>query len=72
VTPFVRYERFNTGSQYAPIGAGFTPQSLPDTKVWTAGFNWLPWPGVVVKADFLNLSGGQEGNRYDLGLGYQF
>jgi hypothetical protein len=72
VTPFLRYERFNTGSEYAPIGAGFTPQALPDTKVWTAGLNWTLWPGVVVKADFLSLSGGEEGNRFDLGLGYQF
>ena len=72
MTPFVRYERFNTGSAYAPIGSGFTPQPRPDTRVWTAGFNWTLWPGVVVKADFLSLAGGEEGNRFDLGLGYQF
>jgi hypothetical protein len=76
LTPFVRYERFNTGSSYADIGAGFTPGAMPDRKVWTTGLNWMIAPGVVVKADYLSFQGtGQrmgDSNRFDLGLGYQF
>ncbi len=72
LAPFLRYERFNTGSSYANIGAGFTPGALPDHKVWTTGFNWTIAPGVVVKADYLNFQGTGDSNRFDLGLGYAF
>jgi hypothetical protein len=84
LTPFVRYEQFNTASQYAVLGTGFAPAALPDRKVWTAGFNWMIAPGVVVKADYLDFrgtgdghasaanSGALVGNRFDVGVGYQF
>jgi hypothetical protein len=72
LTPFIRYETFNTGSSYANIGAGFTPAALDDQKVWTVGANWVIAPGVVVKADYVDFRSSSEGDRYDLGVGYQF
>ncbi len=72
LTPFVRYERFNTASSYADIGLGLTPAVLPDRKVWTVGLNWMFAPGVVFKVDYLDFQNGSEGDRFGLGLGYQF
>ena len=72
LTPFVRYERFNTASSYADIGLGLTPNVLPDRKVWTAGLNWMFAPGVVFKLDYLDFQDTSEGDRFGIGLGYQF
>lgn len=72
LTPFVRYERFNTASSYTLIAAGLTPDVLLDQKVWTAGVNLMIAPGVVVKADYLEFENTPAGDRFDLGVGYQF
>jgi len=71
LTPFLRYERFNTAASYADVGPGLTPGVLPDRRVWTAGINWMFAPGVVFKVDYLDFQGG-EGDRFGVGLGYQF
>ncbi len=72
LTPFVRYERFNTGASFADLGLGITPPDARDREVFTGGVNWMITPGVVIKADYLNFRGGSGDNRWDLGLGYQF
>ena len=72
LTPFLRYERFNTAAAYADLGIGLTPVRPADTEVFTAGVNWMIAPGVVIKADYLGFRNGVSGNRYDLGMGYQF
>lgn len=72
LAPFVRYERFNTASDYADIGLGLTPAALSDRKVWTGGLNWTFAPGVVVKADYVDFQDNSAGDRFDLGVGYQF
>ena len=72
VSPFVRYERFNTGSSYADLAAGLTPSPLTDRKVWTTGLNFAIAPGVVLKADYLDFQDDANARRFDLGLGYQF
>jgi len=72
LAPFVRYERFNTASDYADIGLGLTPAARPDLKAWTGGLNWNLVPGVVVKADYVDFQDGPVGDRFDLGIGYQF
>ncbi len=72
LTPFLRYERFNTGASYADLGIGLTPASPDDSEVFTGGVNWMIAPGVVLKADYLNFRDRSGDNRYDLGLGYQF
>jgi hypothetical protein len=72
LTPFLRYERFNTGASFADLGVGITPVTAADREVFTGGVNWMIAPGVVIKADYLNFRGGSGDNRWDLGLGYQF
>ena len=72
LSPFLRYETFNTGSSYANIGIGLTPDSLDDQKVWTGGLNFTLTPGVVLKADYVKFNDDAQPKRFDLGIGYQF
>lgn len=72
LSPFVRYERFNTASDYAALAAGLTPEALTDQKVWTTGLNLGFAPGVVLKADYLWFRDSELSDRFDLGIGYQF
>ncbi len=76
LSPFLRYEVFNTGASYAaqPTGLGTPP--LPTQRVWTVGANYYLNPNVVFKIDYQNFKYDDAvlgyGNRFDLGLGYQF
>ena len=72
LSPFLRYETFNTGSSYANIGVGLTPDALDDQKVWTGGLNFVLTQGVVLKADYLKFQNDSQPKRFDLGIGYQF
>ena len=72
LTPFVRWERFNTGKSYADLGPGLTPSALPTETVWTTGANFQLTPGVVVKADYQWFSVNKDANRLNLGLGWAF
>jgi len=72
ITPFVRYERWNTASDYASLGNGLDIPGLDDLKAWTLGFNFTLAPGVVLKADYVNLLDSDEGDRTDLSVGYTF
>jgi hypothetical protein len=71
-TPFLRVERFNTAAGYADLGAGLTPLARPDQTAYTAGVQLEFAPGVIFKTDYVDLSGGTAGDRFDLGLGYEF
>jgi len=72
ISPFARYERFNTGADYAAIGSGLTPDALPTESVWTYGFNFNLNPNVVFKVDYQRFSEDTDRNRYDLGMGLAF
>ena len=72
LSPFVRWERFNTGKSYADLGPGLTPAPLPTETVWTTGANFQLTPGVVVKADYQWFSVNKDSNRFNLGLGWSF
>jgi hypothetical protein len=78
LTPFVRYEEFNTGRAFADLGQGLTPDAMETEKVWTVGANFMVSPGVVLKADYQhfrpkdNPNQPDLGNRIDLGLGWSF
>ena len=72
LAPFARYERLNTASGYAFIGAGLTPDALADTEVLTTGVNFSLVPGVVLKFDYLRFLHDGGSDRFDLGIGYQF
>ncbi|HEX6019507.1 MAG TPA: hypothetical protein VFZ28_15540 [Burkholderiaceae bacterium] len=72
LTPFVRWERFNTGKSYADLGPGLTPAPLPTETVWTAGASFQLTPGVVVKADYQWFRVADQSDRFNLGLGWSF
>ncbi len=76
LAPFARYEMFNTGAAYAAQQSGFGTPSLPTERVWTVGANYYLNPNIVFKIDYQNFKYDDlllgYGNRFDLGLGYQF
>jgi len=76
LAPFLRYEEFNTGASYAAQPQGLGTPALPTQRVWTAGLNYYLNPNVVFKIDYQNFRYDDVllnyGNRFDLGIGYQF
>ncbi|HST27462.1 MAG TPA: hypothetical protein VLK26_03740 [Rudaea sp.] len=76
LVPFLRYEEFNTGATYAAQPQGLGTAALPTQRVWTTGLNYYLNPNVVFKIDYQNFRYDDVllnyGNRFDLGIGYQF
>jgi len=72
LSPFVRWEQFNTAKSFADLGPGITPDALPNERVLTAGANFQLTPGVVVKADVQRFKQNKDNNRVNLGLGWAF
>lgn len=68
LTPFVRYERYNT---QAEVAAGFSADPKNDERVITTGLNFYPARNVVLKADYQNFDKNNN-DRVDLGVGYMF
>jgi len=72
LSPFVRWERFNTASAYADLGAGLTPAAARAERVTTLGANFVVSPGVVLKADWQRFREAPDLDRVNLGLGWSF
>jgi hypothetical protein len=72
LSPFVRWERFNTARSHADIGPGLTPDAAAAERVWTLGANLQLTPGVVVKADLQRFDRDRDGDRVNLGIGWSF
>jgi hypothetical protein len=76
LAPFLRYEMFNTGAAYAAQPQGLGTPPLPTQRVWTLGANYYLNPNIVFKIDYQDFKYDDValgyGNRFDLGLGYQF
>lgn len=72
LSPFVRYERFNTASAYASVPLGLGVDTGPTETVATYGVNFYINPNVVFKADYQHVSEDTDSTRYDLGLGVAF
>lgn len=72
LTPFLRYERFNTGKSYSASALAAGAVVSPDEQVWTLGANFMIGEGVVLKADYLKFVQDMTKNRLDLGVGYSF
>ncbi len=72
LTPFVRWERYNTASRYAALPAGLTPDASAAERAWTVGASLQFAPGVVVKADVQRYARDSELDRINLGLGWSF
>ena len=72
LSPFARYERFNTASAYEAMPLGLGVDTLPTETVATYGLNFYLNPNVVIKADYQHFSESSDLSRYDLGLGVAF
>ncbi|SDY21670.1 hypothetical protein SAMN04515617_111104 [Collimonas sp. OK242] len=72
LTPFTRYERFNTANSYAALPPGLGVASGPNEGVWTVGANFNIGEGVVLKADYRKFKVDTTRDSFDLGLGYAF
>lgn len=71
VSPFVRYERYNT---QGTVPGGYTSNPLNDREVYTMGLSYKPIPRVVLKADYQirDNHAGAGVNQFNLGMGYEF
>ena len=72
LTPFVRYERYNTGADYAALPVGMEVDTQPLELVWTYGLNFYLNDNVVIKADLQRFDEDSSRNRFDLGVGLAF
>ena len=72
LSPFVRWERFNTARAYADLGAGLTPAAARAERVTTLGANFVVSPGVVLKADWQRFREAPDLDRVSLGMGWSF
>ena len=72
LTPFVRWEQYNTARSFADLGPGLTPSGAPTEKVLTFGANFLLSQQLVFKADIQRFSVNKDMNRFDLGFGWSF
>lgn len=69
LTPFVRYEKFNTQSKM-PDGFAVNPANAD--RVTTIGLSFKPHPQVVFKADYQKFKDNSINDRFNLGMGYMF
>jgi len=72
LSPFVRWEQYNTARSYADLGPGLTPAAAETERVITVGANFWITPGIVLKADVQRFHVDEDANRFDLGLGWSF
>lgn len=69
LSPFFRYERYNTQSSM-PTGFAANPDNTD--RVMTAGISFKPDPQVVLKADYQKFQQNSAKDRINLGIGYMF
>ncbi|MEO7325403.1 MAG: hypothetical protein ABIW82_11305 [Dokdonella sp.] len=76
LAPFLRYEAFNTAASFAEVPLGLGVPSAETEHVATVGVNYYLTPEVVFKLDYQHFNHADEelgyGNRFNLGVGYQF
>jgi hypothetical protein len=72
LSPFARWEEFNTAKSYASLGSGLTPDAARAEKVATVGANFYVGDGIVLKADYQRFQVNRDADRFNLGLGWNF
>jgi hypothetical protein len=72
LSPFVRWEQFNTARSFADLGPGLTPSGAPSERVATVGANFTIGSGLVLKADLQRFRENTQADRFNLGLGWSF
>ncbi|MBI3286039.1 MAG: hypothetical protein HYZ65_14485 [Burkholderiales bacterium] len=72
LTPFIRYEQFNTANSYSAVPQGLGVAAADAEKVTTVGASFKIGEGVVLKADMQKFKLDSSRDRYNLGVGYSF
>lgn len=72
LSPFLRYEQFNTAKSYAALPPGLGIAATPDEKVTTLGANLKVGEGVVLKADYQKFKEDKSRDRLNLGMGFSY
>jgi hypothetical protein len=72
LSPFARFERYNTREAFADYGVGLTPTAAKAESVITVGANLAVGSGVVFKADVQRFKQSTTENRLNLGMGWAF
>ncbi|MES2160303.1 MAG: hypothetical protein V4476_04015 [Pseudomonadota bacterium] len=72
LSPFARYEQFNTAKSYAAVPQGLGVAASPDEKVTTVGANLKVGEGVVLKADYQWFKEDKSRDRLNLGMGFAY
>ena len=72
LSPFLRWEQFNTARSYADLGPGLTPEAARSERVVTFGANFQVSQGIVLKADYQRFRENTDPDRVNLGLGWSF
>ena len=72
LSPFARWEEFNTARTFASLGAGLTPDAARTEKVATLGANFQVGNGIVFKADYQRFQVNRDADRVNLGFGWNF
>jgi uncharacterized small protein (DUF1192 family) len=68
LSPFARYEQFNTAKRYS----GGLGVAAPDETVYTVGANLRVGEGVVLKADYQKFGEDKTRDRLNLGVGFSY
>jgi hypothetical protein len=72
LTPFARFESFNTARTYAQVPAGLGVPTTPYERVGTVGANLMIGQGVVLKADYQKFREDKTLDRLNLGVGFAY
>jgi outer membrane murein-binding lipoprotein Lpp len=72
LTPFLRYERFNTAGAFAALADASATNPAQTESVTTVGLSFNLNPNVVLKSDYQKFSVDSFRDRFNLGLGLSF
>lgn len=72
LSPFARFESFNTARSYSALPAGLGIPSAGYERVATVGANLLVGQGVVLKADYQKFRDDKSQDRVNLGVGFSY
>jgi hypothetical protein len=72
LSPFARFESFDTARSYSSQPAGLGVSSAPYERVATVGANLRVGQGVVLKADYQKFRDDKSLDRVNLGVGFSY
>jgi hypothetical protein len=72
LSPFARFESFDTARTYASQPAGLGVPTSPYERVATVGANLMVGQGVVLKADYQKFRQDKSLDRVNLGVGFAY